>query len=86
VVRDHIEGLAQVQADDISCPPGVHQCHLCITKSHRVAQARSALGAALLAVQDRFSIPQLPPHLFQEDLLHHPKYTRGHRDLRTRQV
>ena len=32
---DHSKGLAQVQGDDINCPPVVHQCRHCITEGTR---------------------------------------------------
>ena len=52
VVRARIKGLAEVQADNISCLSLVHQCCHSITERLQVGQALSALGEAMLAVSD----------------------------------
>jgi len=43
VLWDHVKGLARVQAEDIGCPPFVHQCHHSITKGLHMGQARLPL-------------------------------------------
>jgi len=49
---NHIKGRAQVQVDDISCPPFVHQyCHS-IIEDLQIGQALTALCKAVLAVLD----------------------------------
>lgn len=74
---DHSKGLVQVQGDDISCLPVVHQCQHCITEGTRWIRHGLPLVQpcwAMLAVPDDFFISQLPSHIFWDDLLHDLKY------------
>jgi len=59
-VWDHIKSLAQVQADDISCPSFAHQCHCSILEGHHIGQAWSAFSEAMLAVSNLLLIPPVP--------------------------
>ena len=49
---DHVKGLGQVQADDISYSYFLYQCCHSIIEDHQIGQAWSALGEAMLAVSD----------------------------------
>jgi len=60
IMQDSVECLSQVQVDDVSCPPFVHQCCNPITEGYQVGQARFALGEAMLAVPSQLLVIHVP--------------------------
>ena len=50
LMQDHVKRFVEVQADDISCPPFVHQCCHSIIEDDQMGQAWSAFGEAMLAI------------------------------------
>jgi len=60
IIWESVKGLAQVQADDVSCLPFVHQRCNPITERYQVGQARFALGEAMLAVPSHLLVIHVP--------------------------
>jgi len=60
IMRDSVECLAQVQVDDVSCPPFVHQCCNPVIEGYQVGQALFALGEAMLAVPSHLLVIHVP--------------------------
>ena len=60
--------FAQVQVDDISCFPLIHQRCNPVMEEHQICQALFSLSKAMLAVTSHLSAFHV--HDFQEDLLH----------------
>jgi len=59
-MRDSVECLAQVQVDNVSCPPFVHQSCNPIIEGYQVGQALFALGEAMLAVPSHLLVIHVP--------------------------
>lgn len=57
---DHAWGLADLQVDDISCLPFVHQRFYSIIQGHQIGQAWLSFGEAMLAVLDHPLVPRVP--------------------------
>jgi len=59
-MQDSVECLAQIQVDDVSCPPFVSQRCDPVIEGYQSGQARFALGEDVLAVPNHLHVIQVP--------------------------
>jgi len=80
IIQDSVKFLEQVQIQEVSCPPFVHQRCNPIIEGYQVGQAQFALGEATTAVPSNLLVIHVPSHGFKQDLLHYLARHRGETD------